>query len=212
MTINPYNNNFKYNLSDDEIKLIDKIWQFIDDFRETKLNRNKYRKYIINKIKNDYTLDQFCTFEEIVEKMYWNLYYKIKDNYNFTSDIFIKRDFNLNNMENKILSKNTKIKESTVRKTYFITQNNHLLYKYEYPNDLDLLMSSIMINRSLYETIMGNSIDIYKIKIEPYNNIIEFDYPFPNLNTIKKSKESREKRCHNINKLYYENNSIENWF
>ena len=115
-------------------------------------------------------------------------------------------------MKNKILMRNKKIKESNIRKLYVVTKNNDLIYKYKYPNDLDLLIASIMINRSLYETIMSETINLSDIEIQPYNNPIEFDYPYPNLNTIKSFTCTKKQRIENIHKMYYENNAEKNWF
>jgi hypothetical protein len=46
---------------------------------------------------------------------------------------------------------------------------------------------------------------------EPYNSIIEFDYPFPNLNTIKPFVFSIKERLQNINHMYYSDNADEHW-
>jgi hypothetical protein len=211
MKINPYNNkNLKFPLLKKELKVLDKVWEFINDFRETKITRSKYKKYITEKIINKYDINDFYNLEKIVEKIYWNLVTKIKKDKNLKylkPEIFFKEKYDLNETKNKILMRNNKIKESTVEKTFVVTKSNKLLYKYKYPNDLDLLVSSIMINRSVYETIMSEEAEIFSIEIEPYNNIIEFDYPYPNLNTIKSFTKSKEERMNNIRNMYYYENS-----
>lgn len=212
--LNPYNNiNLKFQLNNKELEVLDKVWEFIDNFRISELTRSKYRNKIINLIKENYDLKTFYFYEKIVEKIYWNLVLKIKQDLEIKPEIFLKREKNYdkNKITNKILMRNKKIKESTVRKTFIITKNNNLLYKYSYPNDLDLLVSSIMQNRSIYETIMSENSFIYDIEIEPYNNNIEFDYPYPNLNTIKYFQQNKKQRLHNINKLYYSENAEKNW-
>jgi hypothetical protein len=204
MNKNPYNNsNLKYPLLESEVKLIDNVWEFINKFRETFLTRGKYRRNIKNKIRQQYSIEEFYRYEKIVEKIYWNLANKIKSEINWDPKIYIKRKFNLNNIENRILKRNVKVKESNVNKTYVITENNELIYKYKYPDDLDILVSSIMINRSIYETIMSDEEDIFNIDIEPYNNIVEFDYLFPNLNTIKSFVNNKSERINKISKMYY---------
>lgn len=213
MSLNPYHNNqLIYNLDDSEIELLDNVWKFIGDFRITKISRTKYREYIVNKIKNKYDIEQFYNFEIIVEKLYWNLLYKLRYDIDFSPEVFIKQEYNLEDTTNKILMRNKNIKESNIRKTYVVTKNNNLLYKYDYPNSIDLLMSSIIINRTLYETIMINYNSINEFDLKPYNNTIEFDYPFPNLNTIKGFTKSYEERIENIIKMYYVENAEKNWF
>jgi hypothetical protein len=211
MKKNPYNNiKLKFPLSERELKNIDKVWEFINDFRETKITRNKYKKYIIKKLKNKYDIKDFYNLENVVEKLYWNLAQKIKEEINLKPEIFYKETFDLNQTKNKILMRNNKIKESTIDKTYIITKSNKLLYKYRYPNDLDLLVSSIMINRSIYETIMSDEAEIFNLEIEPYSNIVEFDYMYPNLNTIKSFTKTKSERMNNIKNMYYDDKIYQN--
>ena len=72
-----------------------------------------------------------------------------------------------------------------------------------------------MENRTIYETIMSNenlSLDeINSLISEPYNSIIEFDYPYPNFNTIKPFVYSSKQRLKNIKKLYYLKNCENYW-
>jgi hypothetical protein len=207
-----YNNNLKFPLDDNEIKNIDNVWNFMNKFRITELTRYKYRNKITNKIKNDYLLEEFYEFEIIAEKLYWNLAFKIKEEIDLSNQVYVKKEYDIKNIKNKILMRSQKIKRSNLRKSYVITKNKIFLYKYEYPNDFDLLIASIIQNRSLYETIMANPSLIYSIEINPYNNNIEFDYPYPNLNTIKPFSKSKKKRINNIKNLYYSGESHKNWF
>lgn len=203
MKFNPYNNkNLKFRLSDGEIKKLDRVWIFLDNFRVSYLTRDKYMREIKKKINKKYGVDKFYMYEKIVEKIYWNLVEKIKNDINFKPKLYLRKEYDLKTMENKILKRNVKIKESMVKKTYVVTKNNELIYKFNYPDDLDLLVSSIMINRSVYETIMSGEENLFNIMIEPYNNIIEFDFPFPNLNTIKSFSYSKDKRMENIESVY----------
>jgi hypothetical protein len=50
---------------------------------------------------------------------------------------------------------------------------------------------------------MSESEEIFNIEIEPYNNIVEFDYPYPNLNTIKSFVDTKEQRIEKIREMYY---------
>lgn len=203
-------NRFKFKIK--ELKNLDKAWNLINEFRITKISRAKYRKNIIDKINNKYTLDQFYYIEIIIEKMYWNLRDKLKlifdeqHKYKKTSKVD-----SLHEIQDNILIKNKKATLSNIRKSY-IENDKSIFYVYDYPNDFDLIVSSVMINRSAYETIMEDIVDIFNLNIDPYTNIIEFDYPFPNLNTIKPFAYSKIKRLDNILNLYYVKNSDGNWF
>ena len=91
---NPYNDkNLFFPLFEDEIKILDNVWNFLDEFREGKITRSKYRKYIIEKIKNKYNINDFYKMEIIVEKMYWNLSSKIKKDHKHKAQNFFKRNF-----------------------------------------------------------------------------------------------------------------------
>lgn len=213
---NPYTNKFlKYKLKNKDIKQIDNVWNFLNIFRITQTTRKKYRDCIIDNIRKNYDIVNFYKYEKILEKMYWNLVYKIKKDNDIKPKIYIKNISNesIHDLRDKIMIKNKYSKESNVRKSFVISRNKNYLYKYNYPNDLDLMASSIMINRSIYETYLSNDISIYDLNIEPYNNIIEFDYPFPNLNTIKNfSFDNKKERLNNIQKMYFDDDSYKNWF
>ena len=51
MKLNPYDNkNLKFPLLEGEIKRIDKVWKFLDNFRISYLTRDKYTREIKKKI------------------------------------------------------------------------------------------------------------------------------------------------------------------
>jgi hypothetical protein len=216
---NPYASRIlSYPLTNSELKIITDTWNFLDIFRQTSLTKNEYRKTIIQKIKKKYNLNDFFYYEKIIEKIYWNLFNVIVGK--ISMDEKINRQ-ELNNdsekdIKNKILQRSN-IGESNVRKTYVLDRKKQkIFYKYKYPNDLDLLLFSIMINRSLYETIMSNinkiTLDYLNELIEyPYDMDIEFDYAFPNFNTIKPFTYTDDERLNKIKKMYYSNDSEANW-
>jgi hypothetical protein len=212
--MNPYTNEKNsYPLTEKEIVLLDNVWNLINDFRTTELSRNKYRKEMINKVRDKYTPQDFFNLEKIIEKMYWNLVDKVKKSFDINMSIRQKKNFDLEQIKDKILKRNKKATESNVRKSYVYDEHiNKLLYKYDYPNELDSIISSIMINRSVYETIMSDEIDINNIEIEPYSNNVEFDYAFPNLNTIKPFATSSNTRKELIENLYYNDDPEISWF
>ena len=213
--MNPYaNNKLKYNLTRKELLLVDRAWELIYDLAETEISRYKYRKVVIDKIKNKYTEKEFYILETIIEKMYWNLEDKIKKTFDVNIHLYKKfGKFQLTNVVNQIYKKNKRVKESNIRKSYvYDVRKQEVLYKYNYPNELDLIVSSIIINRSTYETIMGDKADISNLQIEPYNNTIEYDYPYPNLNTIEPFAIDNKRRIQNIKNMYYSQNSELYWF
>lgn len=63
----------KYPLSDDELKLIDKVWEFSELFNFRTLYVSSYRKKIIKKITKKYTPSEFLIYENILDKLFWNL-------------------------------------------------------------------------------------------------------------------------------------------
>jgi len=194
------NNNIPYRLTKKELKKIDSVWDFIYDFQESYLSRYSYRTKIFEKIKNKYTIDEFCLYESIVEKMYWRLINTLELSIERDSKIFTETNVS-KNIEKKILITNKNIKNSSIKKTYIIT-DKRILYKYKYPDDLDIIASSIMINRSTYETILLGHVNIFDLVTEPYHNIVEFDYPFPNISTIMYQNTDNDTRLKNIKKMY----------
>lgn len=192
-------NSMKYPLTKKEIIMIDKVWDLIDIFRETKITRNRYERYIIGKIKLLYTKMEYYVLEIIIEKMYWNLVYKVMENFNLKFEIFFGKKKEIEDIKKNILKKNININNDNINKICFIYKNK-IVYKYNYPNDLDLITFSIMINRELYESIMMNKINI---EIPPYNNIIEFDYMFANINTLIPFVNNKKKRLKKIKELYF---------
>lgn len=217
--MNPYtNHNLTYPLNLKELKNIDNVWNFLSLFRESKPTRIQYRNHIISKIKENYNVNQFCLFEKILEKMYWNLNNVLKNKIEISQNIRSKKidRSKLSRLTDFILKSNKKIKESTVRKAIsYNDQTNEVKYKYSYPDDFDLIISSIMIDRSMYETLLTNPEKItleYLEMIEPYHNLIEFDYPFPNLNTLEPLDNSDNDRIQKINQMYFQKHSVSRWF
>jgi hypothetical protein len=214
-----YNNkNLIFTFENHELNLIDDVWDFISVFRTAKLTRVAYRHDIIKIIQQKYTVNNFLLLELLLEKLYWNLFRIIENKLKFEMTMY-KKSIDKEEIimhKNKILKKSN-IKESSVRKAYIYNDKKHIIYyKYNYPNDIDLLLASIMINRSLYETIIINndkiSLDyLNNFGIEPYFNIVEFDYPFPNFNTLAPFVYSKEQRIININKMYYDKDCENNW-
>lgn len=214
--MNPYNNKYTFQpLLKEEISIIDKVWKFIDAFRDETLTKSSYIHHIIKKINKTYNITDFLIYETITEKLYWNLCNVIIDKIYVYDTIKENYKINKSQIVHKLLTESI-VGKSSMRKAFIYNgRHNSYMYKYNYPNDFDMLIFSIMINRSTYETILSNSEitldEINDLVKNPYNSIVEFDYPFPNLNTIKPFVNSMKKRMLNIKKLYYSPNSFENW-
>jgi len=213
--MNPYNNKYLlYVLSENELSLVDKMWEFISVFRISSHTRAEYRYIVMKEIRKKYTVDDFLILELIVEKIYWNLLNILNIRLGLDSVTHIKKISKSDKIKqkNKILQRSS-VSESSVRKS-FIMSGNKIIYKYNYPDDVDLIMGSIMVNRSIYQTLMSNPDDIRlsALDIEPYHNIVEFDYSYPNLNTLVPFLLDKEQRIKNIKKMYYQTDNSYNWF
>ena len=66
-------NILKYPLTDNEYKLIDEVWEFLEIFAKEYIYVTNYRKSTINIIREKYTLEQFYIYECILNKIFWNL-------------------------------------------------------------------------------------------------------------------------------------------
>lgn len=214
--MNPYNNKFIFHpLSRGELILTDNVWKFMRDFQDGTLTRTLYIKHIIKKISNMYSQIDFLIYEIIAEKLYWNLFDLITHLINIAHTEKIYKNNDKLKSYHKLL-KHSLVGKTSLRKVFIHnSKNNTYLYKYKYPNDLDLLLFSIIANRSTYETIMSNPEitlgDIDQLIKEPYNSLIEFDYPFPNLNTVVPLTSTMKERMKNIKLMYYVTNAEANW-
>ena len=218
MSINPYNNGYnKFDYTIDELDYIDDSWNLIDKFSTSYLTKSELREKIILFVSESYTPHEFEKLEIIIEKMYWNMIYilkKILRSSYIDQKIFVKKTNNINKQIRKIYLKNRNLSESYINKI-LVNKNDYIYYKYDYPNSFDIIISSIISNRSIYETIY-NKIDALNInlikKLTSGINIREnFDYLFPNINSIIPfCYNNRMKR---LEKYYYEKNSSDsNWF
>lgn len=95
----------------------------------------------------------------------------------------------------------------------FILDDDKIYFKIKYPNNFDIIISAIMKDRKIYETMFSfpNRIDINYIKKMIQGIIVRdsFDYLFPNINSIKPF--CYKDRLDRIEKYYY--NKTDNlWF
>ena len=92
----------RYTLDNNEIKIIDEVWEFLHLFTKKFIFISDYRNYIIKKIRKKYTPEKFYKLESIANKLLWNMRWIL---YPFWKNQYIsKEDYNLlikNNFNNK---------------------------------------------------------------------------------------------------------------
>lgn len=206
------NSELPYPLTHDEYLLIDKVWKFNNCFNISCITLNDYRNKLIKKIQKKYTSNDFLEKEKILEKLYWNLRYKL-----YEKEINIESEIITNNKMEEIIN-NEIFYQSMINKIFIKSCNDDNKIKNIYycgnnlleNNDTILLISTIMRNRNIYENIMLNSQNLNTIPIIPiiYQS---FDYGLPNLNLYQPFINSDKIRKYKIDKMYYDINAINNW-
>lgn len=211
----------KYPLTDSEYVNINDVWDFIKNFYFMTYTLHDYRSKLINKIAKKYTDKEFYRFELLVEKLFWNLrdrthIYFLTDSMKNMSDLSPLQEGSCNDMICKMYNDNSY--RSFINKLVLIDDINNKYYykkiegsfKIFFKNEFNLYTSIVLFNRNLYEIIM---MDPQKIKnIYTPEFYYEYDYPFPNLNFGKPFIQSKKYRIKRIKKMYYDQNSENNWF
>jgi hypothetical protein len=230
----------KYPLTDNEIANIDKVWEFIYNFKLSYPSISTYRKNIIKTVKNKYTPEEFNIYETAAEKMFWNLRFIIsplwldsKINEHTYEEEYTKLQtipkslllYNSYNYEGKKDLYN-KVSLCKQKKAYYrsyinkmcIVRENTLIYKQiEGSSDIfsknyfNLYSTTIFMNKQLYESIIKNPFIIKNKKINLPEFYFQFDYAFPNFNYCVLST-NKNKKLKRINKMYYSNKAEKNWF
>lgn len=204
----------KYPLTQQEYAIIDDAWEFIGTFNISYLTLRDYRRRLINRIKDKYTPEQFNQYEQIAEKLYWNLYhYYIIFNPDAHAIITTETQL-ITPTEMQYVINNDVYYRSFINKM-FIPASNNIYYRKPIgscpimeKNEYLLTLSTIFMDRTNYEQYMLNS-TIPTSLPQLYN---QFDYGFPNLNICVPFIYTNEARQNKINKFYYCDNAEENWF
>lgn len=200
-----------HKLTKNEIIELDNYWNFINIFKpEYKKNISwinnsafTYRKYIIKKIRENYTIEQFYLYEKILNKLLHNLLIHIQFD---IDNICI-------NKECKKIYKTTYNKKegphSYSHKLYITNLKNNINYNFFYwkdivENDIINKVFTIMSDKNLYEKIMNDKLDLKNIIISDYYYYPN-DYPFPNVNFIFYNKNNKKYWIDRIKRLYYTN-------
>ncbi len=191
---------YKYNiLTEEEKRIIDKYWEFIEDIKQTEFTKHNYRKKIIKLIRGKYTPEEFYLYEKIAEKLYLK---EIKD-----LDSLNKQNIEAYEDKEPALRrvKNNNYYRSEINK-YIIEEDNQYKITTEPQLYFSTRMNEIMTNREVYEE-----------KKKPKTSDKEktnfnFIYVFPNINYLGIVNKSKDDRIKKIKKYYYEDDSEKNWF
>ncbi len=192
---------YKYNiLTEEEKRIIDKYWEFIEDIKQTEYTKHNYRKKIIKLIRGKYSLEEFYLYEKIAEKLYLK---EIKDRESLKPDNKIEEYDDKEPALRRV--KNNNYYRSEINK-YIIEEDNQYKITTEPQLYFSTRMNEIMTNREVYEE-----------KKRPKTNDKEktnfnFIYVFPNINYLGIVNKSKEDRIKKIKKYYYEDDSEKNWF
>lgn len=208
-------NNLSYPLADDEIKILDDVWDFIEGFKLGFVTLFQYRNTLINNIKKKYNIDEFIKLESIAEKIFWNLKSKFKKEISSENEyeIYDWNDFN-------------KIKENLENDNYYRSfinklvnfdyENKKIYYKkmegspYIFKgNKMNEYLYVIFFDRILYEKVMHDG-NIEEINLP--NIYYQLDYCFPNLNLCKPFLYGKFNRIKRAQQMYYDKNSETNWY
>lgn len=209
-------NNLKYKYTKNELKNIDKAWEVIYNFDISENIIGKYKDKIINYVNKDFNKKSFNIIEIIIEKMYWNMKEIVQTKYkenNIDYNIYINIDNDKKKeiiLENKFLYNSYINKMSITENSITYIKKNNLPNSLSQKTDVEIETQYIMKHRDIYETILKVDNKIAYINelcdFNKNNFIVNFDFCFPNLNTIKPFIYSENEREYRIEKMYFSDN------
>lgn len=173
-----------------------------------KFDVQDYRNSIIQQIRKKYTIQEFYKYENILNKLFWNLKRKLKPyvKNNKTKYKIVK---NIDEyVENSIHVHSTKNQDNQ------FNEKNNKWYVLEKLSKLDKICMNIMRydeDRTSYEYwyYFNNPKEIKKYKnliVEPYYYM---NYPFPNVNPMFYNQNKKSFWTKKIKKMYYTNSKDE---
>lgn len=147
-----YNNKYiKYRLTEKEEKDIEKVWKFIEKFKNIYLNVTEERQRKIKKIRNEYTPEEFYKNEKTANKILWNIreiIHKYEDNKNTN---FIVQD--------KHTQETTKFKEQEFEKKIGIIEKK----RYTTRNELKrIVYDKNFLEKKYYRSFINKLIIVNK--------------------------------------------------
>lgn len=204
-----------YKLLKSEINELDNYWKFIDFIHEDLFKKNlkkdnflysprEFRIDLIKKIREKYSAEEFYKFEQILNKLLWNLIEHI--------------EFDINNInifgDEKLYDVINTIKRSFSHKLFLYDEKHKKKYFfkcYQKLNKFDNIVTkniikrifTVLTDRMLYEKVMEMENKKYIYNIDYIEYYYPLDYPFPNVNLIFYNENKKETWLERINKLYY---------
>jgi len=172
---------WKYPLNKSEYNKVEEVWQFLEHFNDGYELLSEYRHNVITKIRKLYTSNEFLEYEDILNKMYWNLrwvIYPIWMNMNISRDEYYQ--FIKNNYEgNKFIpSCLTMCEEDTFVDDYDLYDKLHNNAIYENSYYRSFINKLILVDydeKKIITKQMEGSADIFR---KNYFNLYTFKILF----------------------------------
>ena len=211
----------KLSLTSDEIQVLDSAWDFCELFLIDTFCPEKFRMQLINKIRKTYTIQEFFTYELIIEKLFWKLRHR-------TETYFTKNRIKMIDETSYSLIAMNKLLDHDGYKNCFINKlvmwdDRKYVYHYKKmegsmtmfpkPNSrtlFNLVTMFIMFDRKLYREIIDKPSLITDVVV--HGNFFELDFAFPNLNLMQYRLGSDAQRTDRIKKMYYAKDAPDNWY
>lgn len=140
----------KYPLTRDEYNNIEKAWEFLELFKKPFILTSDFRNYIVNKVPNTYSIEQFYEYEYILNKLFWNLRW-------FLFPLYQMNNMDEDNYKNFILKNFNNISE--------IPEEILMFRKISYCDDNDLkkkLLSEKLLKENFYRSFINKLIIVDK--------------------------------------------------
>lgn len=210
----------KYPLTTKQNKELKSVWKFIEYFSKIEgmsndwFSRNgtifgpfHYRNYIINLIKKNINENKFYEYEKIINKLYWNLKYKLMQ--------YVENDttqYHITNHQN-ILEISSR---SNLNSYLQYNEKDNQWYFLDKLSELDNICMNIMRDVNKYSYYLKNPSNIKDYnKTNNLDTYYNFNYAFPNINPIFYNKNSKSYWIKKINLMYFHENDNkidENWY
>jgi hypothetical protein len=153
----------------------------------------EYRRFIIKRIKEKYSIEEFYKYEKIMNKLYWNLYHKLHKNDKLCNMMTDPPKIFQKSFNNKILSYNYKTKMYHVQRDYIDNETRK-------KNKTEIKIMSAMMDMNLYLSFYKNpEKKIKKMDVFYY----PLDYPFPNVNRCFYNENPSKEWINRIKKMYF---------
>jgi len=194
----------KFKLSKTELLKLDDYWEFIDLFNDISTSVYDYRRSLIKRVGKKYTIEEFFSFETILNKLLWNLmeFFGVSLSHKDVKPVF------------KIKSGSSYINKQIMvfgDRVLLFPQYSTLHTDRSVPETLFKILH-VLMKRELYENVLEDEEYIHKIKIKKTDKFYyPHDYPFPNVNLIEYNTQKKEIWLRRI-KAYYYSGDDSQWY